>query len=238
MLLGFHVILSAYGFWLPNDPRGSWSDFVWAWDLFRYGPATKVDTRRSVAHIPHDGELRRAAKRALKYPPVHFRDDQIAIIGKGFALAPHEGCYAIHACAILPDHVHLILGPQERSIGRVVGHLKSKASMALRRADKHPLETFTDDRNRVPTCWAEDYWKVYIYTEEHLRKAVQYVERTRSKNDARDKAGTSCCHCRIELVLQTPRKRGDVFLLPLSPSPRDPLALYNREAASDKGTAT
>ena len=50
MLLGFHVILSAYGFWLPNDPRGSWSDFVWAWDLFRYGPATKVETRSSVAH--------------------------------------------------------------------------------------------------------------------------------------------------------------------------------------------
>ena len=27
-----HVIITAYGFWLPNDPRGSWSDFVGAWD--------------------------------------------------------------------------------------------------------------------------------------------------------------------------------------------------------------
>ena len=117
MLLGFHVILSAYGFWLPNDPRGSWSDFVWAWELFRYGPATKVDTRASVAHVPHDRESRRAAKRSLKYPPVRFRDDQIATIADGFAVAAAEGNYAIHACAILPDHVHLILGPQERPIG-------------------------------------------------------------------------------------------------------------------------
>jgi len=28
MVLGTHLILTAYGFWLPNDPRGSWSDFV------------------------------------------------------------------------------------------------------------------------------------------------------------------------------------------------------------------
>jgi hypothetical protein len=28
MIHGFHFILSAYGFWLPNDPRGSWSNTV------------------------------------------------------------------------------------------------------------------------------------------------------------------------------------------------------------------
>ena len=31
MILGFHVVFGAYGFWLPNDPRGSWSDFVGSW---------------------------------------------------------------------------------------------------------------------------------------------------------------------------------------------------------------
>ena len=35
-----HVIITAYGFWLPNDPRGSWSDFVGAWELLRFGRAT------------------------------------------------------------------------------------------------------------------------------------------------------------------------------------------------------
>jgi hypothetical protein len=43
--LAYHVIVSMYGFWLPNDPRGSGSDFIGAWELFRYGGcATKVDT--------------------------------------------------------------------------------------------------------------------------------------------------------------------------------------------------
>ncbi len=49
MILGHHLIISAYGFWLPNDPRGSWSDFVRAWEIAKFGDATKVETRRSVA---------------------------------------------------------------------------------------------------------------------------------------------------------------------------------------------
>ena len=49
MVLAYHVIFGAYGFWLPNDPRGSWSDFVGAWELLRFGKATKTTERRSVA---------------------------------------------------------------------------------------------------------------------------------------------------------------------------------------------
>lgn len=70
MVIAYHVIFSMYGFWLPNDPRGSWSDFVGSWELFRYGPATKVDDYRSYAHNPHDRQRRIEAKTALKYPPV------------------------------------------------------------------------------------------------------------------------------------------------------------------------
>ena len=69
MIAGYHVIFGAYGFWLPNDPRGAWSNFVGSWELFRYGPATKTDETRSVAYRDHDRDLRLAAKRALKRPP-------------------------------------------------------------------------------------------------------------------------------------------------------------------------
>ena len=46
-VLAAHVIFTAYGFWLPNDPRGSWSDFVASWELLKFGRATKVTTRAS-----------------------------------------------------------------------------------------------------------------------------------------------------------------------------------------------
>ena len=49
MVLGCHVIFSAYEFWLPNDPRGSWSDFVSGWKLLSFGSDTKIDTHLSFA---------------------------------------------------------------------------------------------------------------------------------------------------------------------------------------------
>ena len=49
-VLAYHVIFSTYGFWLPNDPRGSWSTDVRNPDLLTFGEATKVETPRSVAH--------------------------------------------------------------------------------------------------------------------------------------------------------------------------------------------
>src|SRR5690349_9857420 len=92
MILAYHFILSAYGFWLPNDPRGSWSDFVGAWELLRFGgPATKVDTTRSVAHVSHDRSYRLEMKEHLQHAEVRFTGVQAQAIGAGFAKAASEG---------------------------------------------------------------------------------------------------------------------------------------------------
>jgi len=85
MVMGYHVIFGAYGFWLPNDPRGSWSDFVGAWDLFRYGSATKTSETSSLAAQAHDQKRRLDAKRSLKRPAVCFTNEQIESIASGFS---------------------------------------------------------------------------------------------------------------------------------------------------------
>src|SRR3954466_10777800 len=93
----YHLILTAYGFWLPNDPRGSWSDFVGAWELYKFGPATKVSDKRSYAHDPHDRAARLTAKQSLKYPPVRFNSVQRSLIVEGFAEAVNSAGYQIFA---------------------------------------------------------------------------------------------------------------------------------------------
>src|SRR4051812_40638073 len=98
MIIGYHLIMTAYGFWLPNDPRGSWSDFVRSWELLRFGPATKVDTTHSVAGRKHDFKLRRAAKKALKDPEVHFSGVQARSVGNGFAEFAKRSGLTIWAC--------------------------------------------------------------------------------------------------------------------------------------------
>ena len=185
MVLGYHAIFTAYGFWLPNDPRGSWSDFIGSWELYRFGSATKTDTRRSVAAKPHDRTLRDAAKRALKYPTVRFDGQQALAVSRGFAAAIAEHGYRMFACSILPDHVHVVVARSDRPIERVVTHLKVKATQQLNAEGRHPLGLFTDRRGISPTPWAAKCWKCFLNNDDDIARAIRYVENNPTKEGKR-----------------------------------------------------
>lgn len=175
-MIVFYLIISAYGFWLPNDPRGSWSDFVKAWELRKCGMATKVGDRFDYSKDPHDEALRRAAKQSLKYPPVRFDDHQRQVIGKGFAQACLDGKYDCFACCIGFDHAHLVISDHPREITVIAGHLKANATRALTNAGIHPLNGFVGKRGGLPTPWSEGCWKVFIDDEPQLLNAINYVD--------------------------------------------------------------
>ena len=137
MIVGYHLIFGAYGFWLPNDPRGSWSDFVGSWELFRYGPATKTEERHSVARRPHDRVRRLAAKEALQRPAVEFTDVQVLAIGAGFANYVLKSGLPVWACAIMPDHVHLVVGPPGMKVEQLAIQLKGAATERLKEEGLH-----------------------------------------------------------------------------------------------------
>ena len=177
MVRWYHLIMTSYGFWLPNDPRGSWSDFVGSWELYKFGDATKVDTKRSLAHDPHDRANRLAAKAALKYPPVRFDEKQRQAVARGFGIAIGESNYVLHALCIGHDHSHAIVARHDRSIEQIARHLKSKATMALTKDGVHPLLSFRNNDGTIPTPWAANCWSVFINDEAQLAAAIAYVER-------------------------------------------------------------
>jgi REP element-mobilizing transposase RayT len=162
MILAFHSIISAYGFWRPNEQRGSWSDFVRSWELFYHGPATKVDTHRSVAARPYDRPLKQQMRSSLAHPAVRFTDDMIAIIADAFSKTP----YRFHALAIMRNHAHAVIEHTDRDIRRVVGHIKSGATRALR------AKGFFTER----PVWADHGWNVYLDSDEDVMRALPYVE--------------------------------------------------------------
>jgi REP element-mobilizing transposase RayT len=171
-IVGFHFIFAAYGFWLPNDPRGSWSQTVRAFHLLRFGPATKVTTTRSVAGRAHDVEVRLAAKAALVRPAVSFSGVQARAISRGLALAAHEGGYSVRALAVLPDHVHLVMQWHTRPIDEIARHLKARATMQLSNEGLHPFGHL----QRFPSPWGRNFWCPFLRDARHLATAVRYVE--------------------------------------------------------------
>ena len=176
MVHGYHVIMSFYGFWLPNDPRGSWSTWIRQWELLRFGPATKVETRHSVARVPYDRSLRRAAKAALKYPPVVLNGKQALAVGLAFKAAIAEGGYRCYACSLLPEHVHLTFGRHDRKIEQVLTHLRSAVTRKLNADGLNPLSKFKTETGYVPTPWAHGVWKVYLNSPFDVNRAIRYVE--------------------------------------------------------------
>src|SRR6185312_1232985 len=179
MVCGYHIIFSAYGFWLPNDPRGSWSYFVGAWDLFLAGgKATKTDVRHSVAQRPHDREKRLATKEALSRPPVIFNGVQARAIGRGFADYVAKSELWVWACSIMPEHVHMVIGPSRLSVEQIVIQLKGAATKRLLQEKVHPF-------NGEAKYWTRGEWKVFLFNDDDIHRAIRYVDNNPVKDGKR-----------------------------------------------------
>lgn len=175
MVVGHHLIFSTYGFWLPNDPRGSWTEFVASWELLSHGAATKSDGRRSVAHVDHDHSARMGAKKSLQRPPVKFTGQQALSVSRGFAEYARKSRLIIWACAILPEHVHLVVARHRLRAESLVNQLKGSASRQLHAEGIHPCSTLAAGERTPPTTWAVGHWKVFLNTTRDVARSVAYV---------------------------------------------------------------
>jgi REP element-mobilizing transposase RayT len=180
MILGFHITISCYGHWQPNDPRGSGSRYVGSKKLFAIGgKATKTDSRRSVAHVPHDVCLRLRIKEALKYPPILFSERQIETVGTAFGTLLQEKNISTFACTVVRDHVHLLIGQTDIHVDELILALKETAVAALLRNNLHPrsaLPGYTGPLTVAASVWAVGGWKVFVDNPERMYATIRYIE--------------------------------------------------------------
>lgn len=104
-------------------------------------------------------------------------------ISRGFARAVFKSGHRVLACAILPDHVHLVVRSSSVGPRRIVGHMKREAALELVNYGLHPFPRGKD--GRLPSCWAEGAWCVYLEAEPDVRRAVRYVEENPLKEGKR-----------------------------------------------------
>ncbi len=178
MVIAYHAIITAYGFWLSNDPRGSGSDYVRRPELLQFGRATQVQVRHSVAGAPLTREqraTRAAAKNALTYPPVRFTTEQIQAIADGFADGVRRSGFVVYACAILPDHTHLVVARHSYPIEQVVNRLKGSASRVLGERGIHPMAGAQNARGGTPSPWAVGLRKIFLNTPSDVIGRIQYA---------------------------------------------------------------
>ena len=174
-VIAYHLIITTYGFWLPNDPRGSWSDFVRAWELKKFGPATKVADHRSRAWDAHDRHLRLEAKKHLAREMVVFSGLQARAVARGFSnYISRSGCL-INACSIMPSHAHLVVARHTYSIEKIATLLKGAATTQLLKEGLYPFQDVKYRDGTRPTPWARKSWSCFLDNVEGIERAIKYV---------------------------------------------------------------
>lgn len=167
--IAYHIIFCAYGFWLPNDPRGSWSTFVGSKPLYhKFGPATKVTTRESLAHRPHDRQLRMLAKKELEFPPAVFTGRQALEVAHAIRDLANDQQLIIWACAVMPEHVHLVVKRHAPTPEKIVARCRARSSQRLHEAGLWPA---------VRPIWSKGKWAVKLNTPQEVQQRIQYVRR-------------------------------------------------------------
>jgi REP element-mobilizing transposase RayT len=138
-------------------------------------PGHQNDSKKILAHREHDRALRIAAKSALKYPPVELTGLQARAVGRGFANYVKRSNLPVWACAIMPDHAHLVVGKPPMPVERLVIQLKGEATEQLETEQRHPLAKWKGNGARVPKCFVRGHWKVFLCPGD-VPRAIRYVE--------------------------------------------------------------
>jgi len=160
MVIAYHAIFTTYGTWLPNDPRGSFSKEIYneqlrGLDKLRYG--------RQIPQPPKELLIRfwAAAAPRISRPPFFIDDGSRPIIAAGFSAVVQRLGIQIPACAIMNDHVHILVLRSKYRIEYLVNQLKGAATRLLK-------------LNR--TIWTRGCWKVFVTNTEALLAAANYIE--------------------------------------------------------------
>ncbi len=112
----------------------------------------------------------------MKYLPVTLTGIQARAIGRGFTEYAADAELTIYACAILPQHVHLVLARHRLDVEPLVNQLKGAATRRLIEEGVHPLAPHQADMHRPPKVFARGLWKVFLDSAADIERAIRYVE--------------------------------------------------------------
>src|SRR5687768_5998901 len=107
-IIAHHLILTGYGHWLPNDPRGSNSSEVRQEKFADLGP---IHLGRKVVQPCRD-ELRtfmRAAQPQLEHSVLWFDPSMRQLLGDAVGKVVQDQRYTVWAFAVLKNHLHLCI---------------------------------------------------------------------------------------------------------------------------------
>jgi REP-associated tyrosine transposase len=166
IVIAYHLVWTGYGWWLPNDPRGSMSgcirnDVLKELGELHYGRKRIQPASRQIRAFYN------SADPLLKFPQLTFTSEMIAAIAESFRKVIDARKYTCYACAIMPDHVHILIRKHKDQAEEMIANLQRASHIRLRELDlvdmEHPV-------------WGGCGWKVFLDHPDDIRRVIPYVE--------------------------------------------------------------
>lgn len=166
IVIAYHIIFTAYGWWLPNDPRGSRSrsivtDIIAELGALHYG-------RKKIQ--PASQEIRafyENASAVLKHELRLFSAPEVRLIAEAFAAAIEELGYTCWACAIMPDHIHLLIRKHKHAAEQMIEEIQLRSRKRLIVEGNYPADH---------PVWGGPGWKVFLDHPEDVWRTIKYIE--------------------------------------------------------------
>jgi REP element-mobilizing transposase RayT len=133
-IIAHHLIWTLYGHWLPNDLRGSGSEEL---RDPKFNELGDIHHGRKPRHLqPSRKELREFHQQAeplLQFPRFWIDEAKRQAIGKAIAQVVAERSYTVWACAILSNHVHIVIRIHRDDALAIWSAIAEAVRLALRR---------------------------------------------------------------------------------------------------------
>jgi REP element-mobilizing transposase RayT len=153
--IGYHIVISGYGLWLPGDERGSWST---AWD-------EQIGLIEPHTLHPGDPVRLRMSEERMKRAPVRLSSAMIDSVIEVLADCTAESDWSIAAASVETTHSHLLLTYTERNVDKTVKWIKDRTVKAIHRRTPHD-----------GPVWCKGKWRSFIFDLDVWQHALEYIE--------------------------------------------------------------
>ena len=154
--IGYHLVFSGYGLWLPGDERGHWSD-DWDKQLGYIEP-----------HMLHAGDptRKRMAQERQVHPRVVLDADMVGNVAAAIGDCRGKSEWRVAAASVESTHSHLLLTYTERDIDVTAKWLKDQTTKSVHRHTSHQ-----------GPIWCKGRWRGFIFDPLMWRNTRCYIER-------------------------------------------------------------
>lgn len=166
IVIAYHLMWTAYGFWLPNDPRGSTSRTT-ASDLIAELGELHFGRRKIQPSSGVIREFRQRAREVLKFPMLRITSEDFQIVAEGLAQAITKHRYTCYACAVMPDHVHVLIRKHKHLAEEMIQNLQQASRLRLSSSGARDIDH---------PVWTQGGCKVFLDHPDVVRRTIRYIE--------------------------------------------------------------